>query len=188
MTHDHSPPGGVGFARIETLLRTTVTVARGPVRTVFTPAELETRLGIPGLGARFRELVASREEKPLGVGGSKQSGLSPNANAVTEISGTALALALEGSGEPSEGVVTATAPNTEAFARYLAQTFGDTNLRSLPFYRLVTRTVPRHIVLDALQRAKDAQDVRKSRAHLFSFLVRGHLPKRQTHRNQRPHV
>ena len=80
----------------------------------------------------------------------------------------------EGSGEPLDQAPVDNDP--EQFARFLASTFGDATLRNLAFYRLVSR-LPRHIVLDALQRAKDAQNIRKSRAHLFAFLVRDHLPR-----------
>jgi hypothetical protein len=65
---------------------------------------------------------------------------------------------------------------TERLARHLATTLaGNDGLRNLAFYRKVARTVSRHVVLDALGRAKDARHIRKSRAHLFAFLVRQHL-------------
>jgi hypothetical protein len=81
----------------------------------------------------------------------------------------------EGSGEPLTHDAVDNDP--ERFAHFLAMTFGDTTFRNLAFYRLVAK-LPRPVVLDALQRAKDAQNIRKSRAHLFAFLVREHLPRR----------
>lgn len=111
---------------------------------------------------------------------SKQSGLLQNANADRNIR-TALAFGgKEGSGKPSGATTAASSVSNAAngFAEYLADTLGDAEHHNIAFYRLVCRTVPRDLILDALQRAKDAQNVRRSRAALFTFLIRHHLPKR----------
>ena len=59
--------------------------------------------------------------------------------------------------------------------------------RSIAFYRLVVRKVPEHLVRDALIRALDLpkRDARRSRAALFTSIVREHLGKRASarHRN-----
>jgi hypothetical protein len=114
-------------------------------------------------------------------GGSKRNALSPNANAVQEFQrasafqedGTILRSTLP---VARDSAVDNPEVVSERLARHLAMTLaGDDGLRNLAFYRKVARTMPRHVVLDALGRAKDARHIRKSRAHLFAFLVRQHL-------------
>jgi hypothetical protein len=147
-------PGGAGFSRLGDL------VPASPIDALAPSAEPHARAkhGDPS------------EVRP-----------SPNANADQKISNALAFRGKEGSGEPSGAGPVENPNGPEGFARYLATTFGDTAFRNIAFYRVVVRTVPRHVILDALGRAKDARDVRKSRAHLFAFLVRDHLPKRRTH-------
>lgn len=107
--------------------------------------------------------------------GSKDASSSRNANAVQETL-KALAGAREGCGEPwGAGQPSLVDNGTERLAHHLASSLGDVALRNIAFYRKVARMVPRALVLDALTRARDAQNIRKSRAHLFAFLVRQHL-------------
>lgn len=172
-----------GFSRLGGLIPATVTIRRGPAQAVLSPEELELRLGVPGLGAQLLELAVGAEqgrelEAERGRGSSNQVSGSTNANADRNFS-TALAFQGKDTSEESPEPARATGVDNgnESFARYLAQALGDTTYRNIAFYRKAVRTVPRHVLLDALGRAKDARDIRKSRAQLFTFLVRDHMPK-----------
>jgi hypothetical protein len=71
-----------------------------------------------------------------------------------------------------------TAPSvddSERLADYLATRLGDE--KSLAFYGLVARSVPREVIGDALGRALDVprHNVRRSRAALFTALIRPHF-------------
>ena len=123
-----------------------------------------------------KEGAGSAEREP--TEGSEKSFRSPNANAVQKVQNALAFRGKEGSGEPSGAEAASDVDELEGFARYLATTLGDTHFRNLAFYRLAVRSVSKPVLLDALCRAKDARDVRKSRAHLFAFLVRDHLPNR----------
>lgn len=174
MTETHAPAGS-GFVHLTKLLPLTVTLARGTRRVAFGADEVEQRLELVGLASRLGSLLVEG-----GLGDSKQSSLSPNANADQE-TGNALAFwGKEGSGEPSGVAAVDSSRESEGFAHYLAEALGDVTRQNIAFYKKVARVVPRSIALDALGRAKDAQSVRKSRAHLFAFLVRDHFPKQQS--------
>lgn len=71
----------------------------------------------------------------------------------------------------------------ERFADYLADLFRDD--KSLAFYKLVCRTIPREVVRDALTRALDVprRDVRRSRAAIFTALI---LPRLRAARRATP--
>lgn len=196
-THEQHEPG---FARLADLIPATVTIARGGIRAVFSAGELEARLGLPGLGFRLMQFVAeldihkSGDAGSGGKGGFKRLPLSQNANA-DKNSLNALALGVkEGTGEPSGDRATEPPVDNdeiERVAHHLAEALGGrAALINLPFYRLVVRTVSREIVRDALTRALDARDIRRSRAHLFAFLVREHLPSRHPNSISRaqPHI
>jgi hypothetical protein len=60
--------------------------------------------------------------------------------------------------------------------------------RSLAFYQHVIRAVPEDLIRDALTRARDVprRDVRRSRAALFTSIIRQHLPTRTRTRRQKP--
>ncbi len=75
------------------------------------------------------------------------------------------------------------AVDTQCLADYLAKRLDDE--KSLAFYQLVARRVPREVVQEALTRALDVprKDVRRSRAALFTSIVREHLPRRALRRN-----
>jgi len=66
--------------------------------------------------------------------------------------------------------------NIERVAAHLASALRDE--KSIVFFRLVARAVPREVIRDALTRALDAQSVRRSRGAIFAHLVRPHLPRR----------
>jgi hypothetical protein len=129
----------------------------------------------------FPKRTAAAGNSLGGKGGSKRSARSPNPNAVQEIQ-RALAFQEQGtilrSTVPVGRIAAVDNPGaaTERLARHLALALVESDgLRNIAFYRKVARTVPRRVVLDALDRAKDARHIRKSRAHLFAFLVRPHL-------------
>lgn len=65
----------------------------------------------------------------------------------------------------------------ERLAAHLAAALRDE--KSIAFFRIVARAVPREVIRDALVRALDAASVRRSRGALFAHLVRPHLPRRQ---------
>jgi hypothetical protein len=71
------------------------------------------------------------------------------------------------------------AVDSQCFADYLSRRFGDE--KSLAFYELVVARVPREVVHDALVRALEVpqRDIRRSRAALFTALVRPHLLRAQ---------
>jgi hypothetical protein len=73
----------------------------------------------------------------------------------------------------------------ECFADYLARRLRDE--KSTAWYQLVVRAVPREVVQGALTRALDVprRDIRRSRAALFTAIVKPHLPVRQPYRRNR---
>jgi hypothetical protein len=64
----------------------------------------------------------------------------------------------------------------DGFASYLADALADA--KSLAWYRKVVATLPREVVQDAFARARDArrEDIRRSRAALFTSIVRPLMP------------
>jgi len=97
------------------------------------------------------------------------------------------ALALSVSGEGEEGCRGEEGESDKLrFAHYLAGRLGD--LKSLSFYERVARQLPRETALDALARAVDVHpsSIRRSRAALFTAIVRPHLAevRRRGLRNQ----
>lgn len=191
MKEPHVQPGS-GFMHVGKLVALSVEIRLGMQRVVLSAAELERQLALPGLADRLLSLLQQHDEsgEREPTEGSKQVSLSPIANADQNIP-TALALkGKEGCGEPwgnaSPNAVDKFQENGEGFARYLAQTLGDTTLQNIRHYRRIVRLVPRHLILDALGRAKDAQDVRKTRAHLFTHLVKPHLPVRPARPEEPP--
>lgn len=193
MTEPHSTNGS-GFSHLSDTLPITITLARGARRVTLSAHSLEAALAAPGLAVRLAALLARAGRGPSaseavdksvgGKGGVYQENLSQNANAV-ENSLEALAFRGEGILPRSSDSVRARdavdnpRDDQERFAQHLASSLGGRDAeRNIPFYRLVARAVPRSVALDALVRAKDARDIRKSRAHLFASLVRPHLPHR----------
>lgn len=61
----------------------------------------------------------------------------------------------------------------ERVATHLASALRDE--KSIAYFRLVARVLPREVICDALTRALDARSVRRSRGALFAHLVRPHL-------------
>ena len=62
----------------------------------------------------------------------------------------------------------------ERVAAHLASALRDE--KSIAFFRIVARAVPREVIRDALTRALDARSIRKSRGALFAHIVRPYLP------------
>ncbi len=83
-----------------------------------------------------------------------------------------------GKGRKRRGATESPAVEIRHKALVLAQQLDDE--RSLAFYQLVVRKIPEHIIRDALTRALDVprRDVRRSRAALFTSIIRPHLPRR----------
>jgi hypothetical protein len=63
--------------------------------------------------------------------------------------------------------------DAERIAAHLACALRDE--KSLDYFRLVARAVPREVIRDALARALDARSVRRSRGALFAHLVRPYM-------------
>jgi len=82
----------------------------------------------------------------------------------------------EGEGASQAGDNHRTADDIERIAAHLASALRDE--KSIVFFRLVARAVPREVIRDALTRALDAQSVHRSRSALFVHLVRRYLPQR----------
>jgi hypothetical protein len=150
-----------------------VTLELGSQRRVLTIRELVRESGDPAMLGRLLRMLCLSQREP--TEGSENFSTSGNANADQEIL-KALAEAKEGSGEPLGSERPLPVDNgTEQLAHHLASSLGDSALRNIAFYRKVARMVPRAVALDALTRARDAQNIRKSRAHLFAYLMRPHL-------------
>lgn len=183
-THPHD---GAGFSRLGDLIPVTITVAHGSARAVWSARELEARLEVPGLARRLSELLSptdihsSSREAKRGFGGDvKRCPSSLEAlNAFQNSSG--MRSERLGNGEAFEGRASParTTPvdnDIERIAAHLASALRDE--KSIVFFRLVARAVPREVIRDALMRALDAQSVHRSRAALFAHIVRPHLPRR----------
>ena len=69
--------------------------------------------------------------------------------------------------------------DVEADASFIADAFDDRG--SLAWYRVVVGTVPREFLWDAFARARDVGrcKLRRSRAALFSSIVRGHVDRKR---------
>lgn len=202
MTPAPRQPSAAGFVHLADLLPATVTIAQGGARVVFSAHELEARLGIADFGARIADLLPLRlvhspdGEEKRGEGGDVE-GLGSSTvtqNAFQKLYRKALAfgeVGNGGAGERGEGAsqpvdTLSAAEHIERIAGYLATRLRDE--KSLAFYRLVARAVPREVVRDALARALDVpqQSIRRSRAALFAHLMRPHMPRRSPTNPQSP--
>ncbi len=126
--------------------------------------ELERLLAFPGLALQLAALIAER-----GGRGSRENlpGLPVTLNAFKNKSGALRSGVKEGvQGKPSGG------DDVDNFASYLADALDDR--KSFAWYCKVVAHLPREVVLDAFQRARDTrrQDIRRSRAALFTSIVR----------------
>ena len=169
-----------------------VTLELGTRRRVVTVREIAHELGDPGLAGRLIALAlgASRDsgERRGEGGGEGQVASAATQNAFQEILETRLR---SGSGEGAGGARVAepepTAPgheDVERVAAHLASALRDE--KSIAFLRIVARAVPREVIRDALTRALDAQNIRKSRSALFAYIVRPHLPQRSLTNQRTP--
>lgn len=165
---------GASFSHLATLVPATVTISRGAVRAVFSTRELEARLDIAGIGAQLAGLLHGTQRDSGGLGESKDSPLSVNANADKHLS---QALALEGSGEPADTAVVDDFATQNGFAEYLARALGDTALKDIRHYKRIVRVVPRAAILDALGRVKDTREYRRSPGALFTHILQPFLKK-----------
>jgi hypothetical protein len=172
------------------LLPVTVTVACGGRRTELSFGTVVKLLGHDAAAKLVGAVFVGRRAQAIhsqngeeGGRGKKGQELFPVTNAVQNQNyENALRLGEEASGgvgEEGERAAQTAAPvdDNERLADYLATRLGDE--KSLAFYGLVARSVPREVIGDALSRALDVprQNVRRSRAALFTALIRPHLPR-----------
>jgi len=89
----------------------------------------------------------------------------------------------EGEGVSETGDNPGPAADIERIAAHLAFALRDE--KSIAFFRIVARAVPREVIRDALTRALDACSIRKSRGALFAHIVGPNLRQRSltNHRN-----
>lgn len=182
-----------------------ITIAFGPrQRTVFA-RELAEALGVKDVRGALWQLLRSDDRGDihspvdshnsastnLGKKGGKgdrwgfEAGGNERTNERNNNCQKALALSVTGEGE--EGCRGEEGESDKLrFAHYLAGRLGD--LKSLSFYERVARQLPRETALDALARAVDVHpsSIRRSRAALFTAIVRPHLAevRRRGLRNQ----
>ncbi len=125
------------------------------------------RQGFRVVGGFLQALVGGER----GTIGREGLSLSPNANASEKRVYHKRSGVKEGvQGEPSGG---SDAVDVDNFASYLAHALDDE--KSMPFIRRVVVALPREVVLDAFHRARDATAIRRSRAALFTSILRPHL-------------
>jgi hypothetical protein len=153
-----------------------VTLELGQKRRVVTAREIAHELGDPGLAVRLVALALGPAVSPARAA-SEASSEAPRVtrNALEINTSTRTRYA---AGPTLESVAQATVPedDPERVAAHLASALRDE--KSIAFFRIVARAVPREVIRDALTRALDAQNIRKSRSALFVHIVRPHLPHR----------
>jgi hypothetical protein len=151
-----------------------VALTHGGKRMELDAAELEQLLELPGLARRLPALFVQ------GGRGSTENlpSLPVTLNASQESSGT------QGGSSRGVGGASCDEPvdDVDNFAGYLADAFDDA--KSLAWYRKVVRTLPRPVVQDALVRTREARrsDIRRSRAALFTSIVRPLMPPKPSSR------
>jgi hypothetical protein len=165
-----------------------IIVECGSHRTELSFGDVVSLLGRVACAKLVQVVLASRRAQAVHRAHGKKGGrgiegqdLSPETNAVQKsIHENAFAFGEEsegGVGEAGEGGRAAGSPEDkpERIADYLATRLGDE--KSLAFYELVAREVPREVIRDALTRALDVppSKLRRSRAALFTSIVRPHL-------------
>jgi hypothetical protein len=138
-----------------------VTLELGERRRVLTARDIAHALGDPGLAVR---LVA------LAVG--------PEASAVDASRATRNAYQENSSTRTRSGLDEDPSDDPERVAAHLASALRDE--KSIAYFRIVARAVPREVVRDALTRALEARNIRKTRAALFVHIVRPYLPRSST--------
>ncbi len=154
-----------------------VALAHAGRRVELDATELEARLAVPGLAASLLQVFI----RSVGVGGSKNLPGSPvTLNASHELSGDPGGINRYHGGNDDYG---ADDP-VDKLASHLADALDDPN--GLAWYRKVAREVPQQVVLDALGRARDLRraDVRRSRAALFTAIIRPHLNVHESYAHQ----
>jgi hypothetical protein len=166
-----------------------VTLELGTKRRVITAREIVHEARDPGLAGRLIALLltGSPPGKRRGEGGGEgQIAENVTQNAFQEISETRLRSgSREGAGGARVTEPPAHDPNDpERVAAHLASALRDE--KSIAFFRIVARAVPREVIRDALTRALDAQNIRKSRSALFVHIVRSHLPHRSLTNHRTP--
>jgi hypothetical protein len=161
-----------------------VTLEIGTSRRVVTAREIAHELGDPSLAVRLVALALGSAVSPARAA-SEASAEAPrvtrNALEINTSTRTRYAAdpVLESLTEP-----TVRDDDPERVAAHLASALRDE--KSIAFFRIVARAVPREVIRDALTRALDAQNIRKSRSALFVHIVRPHLPRRSLTNHRTP--
>lgn len=187
MIAETSSLDGAGFSRLGDLVPAVVTITRGSARAVLSARELEARLEVPGLARRLSELLVPQDihsssgEAKEGFGEDVKGfpGSLETLNAFQKFSGMRSERSGNGEAPEARDSPARTSPvdnDIERIAAHLASALRDE--KSIVFFRLVARAVPREVIRDALMRALDAQSVHRSRAALFAHIVRPHLSRR----------
>ena len=152
-----------------------VTLELGERRRVLTAREIAHALGDPGLAVRLVALAvgaaASVGQLP---GPSPDEAIRVTRNAFQETNSTRTHNATPN----APGARDLIDLEPERVAGYLASALRDE--KSIAFFQVVTRSVPREVVSDALERALNARNIRKSRGALFAHIVRPYLPRSST--------
>lgn len=134
-------------------------------------------VGFVRLGAiLFGSRAADEEKKGFGDDEMGSLGIPGTQNAFQEFSETRSERSGNGTyseARASPAHATPVDNDIERVAAHLASALRDE--KSIAYFRLVARAVPREVIRDALARALDARSVRRSRAALFAHLVRPHL-------------
>lgn len=167
-----------------------VTLTLGTMRRVIASRDLARALDLPRLPAQLlavlfsldpEAVVHSSSTREKGVGGRERSPLPGTDGFQDSLSGPfvpggeAGGLGDEGEGRGRTGAVD---NSTERLADYLASALRDE--KSTTWFLLVAKIVPREVIRDALTRALDvpSRDVRRSRAAIFTALVRPYVTRR----------
>lgn len=155
-----------------------ITISLGERRRAITPSKLAEALHLSAIRPALLRLLFGAEPIPELLSSSKPQGgegvwgrggtSQPNERNDNVDKNTFPFVHEESQGASRE-------PDTEALASQLADQLDDP--RSIAFYRLVARHVPRRVIEDALVAARDVPraSVRRSRAAIFTSLVKPHL-------------
>ncbi len=148
-----------------------VTLDVGKHRRVITAREVAHELGDPSLAVRLVALAlgpAVHHAPAASEASTEAPRVTRNALETNTNTRTRYAIDQSETDEP------------ERVAAHLASELRDE--KSIAFFHVVARAVPREVIRDALMRALSAKSIRRSRAALFVHIVRPYLPSTTNHR------
>jgi hypothetical protein len=150
-----------------------VTLEIGKHRRVVSAREIAHEFGDPSLAIRLVALAMGSAAVGIGqVGEAGVQASSVTRNAFPETpTDTRNAL-------PAAKAIPNDEDDAESVAVHLASTLRDE--KSIAYFRIVARAVPRGVISDALTRAMNARAVRRSRSALFVHIVRPYMPRSST--------